>query len=200
MTLQQFEKMFNLKNSEVIYEIITRFSKDYNLNTVNRMAGFLAQCGHESAGFTRFRENLNYSSDALHRVFKKYFPTLESAKPYHRKPEKIANKVYGNRMGNSDELSGDGWKFSGKGAIQITGKNNYSAFAKHKNMTLDEVSEYMLSLEGAIESALWFWDVNGLNQICDKDDVKLMTKRINGGYNGLEDRTKHYEEFKQILA
>lgn len=119
---------------------------------------------------------------------------------YERQPEKIANKVYASRMGNGPESSGDGWKYRGRGAIQITGKNTYSEFAATINKTLDETIEYVETLDGAIESACWFWQKNGLNAICDKDDIVAMTKRINGGTIGLEHRTSSYKNAKKVLA
>jgi putative chitinase len=188
------------KYPEDLAEALTEQFEKYEINTVNRAAGFLAQCGHESAGFTILQENLNYSAEGLNKIFKKYFPTLDSAKPYARNPEKIANKVYGGRMGNGPESSGDGYKFRGRGAIQLTGKDNYTRFAKSVGITVDEAVEDLNTLDGAIESACWFWKTNGLNAICDKDDIVLMTKRINGGTIGLDDRKKHYAEAKHLLG
>jgi putative chitinase len=201
LTLDKFKKMFpNNKKPEEIMEIFKKYFAKYNINTTNRRAGFLAQCGHESNGFTVFKENLNYHTHGLRTVFGKYFQTEELAKEYEMKPEKIANRVYANRMGNGPESSGDGWKYAGKGAIQITGKDNYKAFANSKGVTLDEISKYMTTLEGAIESALWFWFAHGINMYCDSDDIVTMTKVINGGTNGLKDRTKNYEKYKIILG
>jgi putative chitinase len=179
--------------------LTTEFTK-YEINTVNRAAGFLAQCGHESNGFTVLKENLNYSAEGLNKIFKKYFPTVESAQPYARNPEKIANKVYASRMGNGPEFSGDGYKFRGRGAIQLTGRDNYTQFAMSVGMTVDAAVADLETLDGAIESACWFWKKNGLNQICDSDDIVKMTKRINGGIIGLEDRTKHYNHAKAVLG
>ena len=188
------------KYPEDLAEALTESFEKYEVNTVNRAAGFLAQCGHESAGFTVLQENLNYGAEGLNKIFKKYFPTLESAQAYARKPEKIANKVYGGRMGNGDEASGDGYKFRGRGAIQLTGRDNYTQFAKAVGLTVDEAVADLETLDGAIESACWFWKKNGLNAICDKDDIVLMTKRINGGTIGLDDRKKHYEHAKHVLG
>jgi putative chitinase len=188
------------KHPEDLAEVLTEQFEKYEINTVNRAAGFLAQCGHESAGFTILKENLNYSAEGLNKIFKKYFPTLASAQPYHRQPEKIANKVYGGRMGNGPESSGDGYKFCGRGAIQLTGRDNYTKFAKSVGLSLEEAVADLETLDGAIESACWFWKTNGLNAICDKDDIVLMTKRINGGTIGLEDRKKHYAEAKHLLG
>ena len=188
------------KHPEDLAEVLTEQFEKYEINTVNRAAGFLAQCGHESAGFTILKENLNYSAEGLNKIFKKYFPTLADAQPYHRQPEKIANKVYGGRMGNGPESSGDGFKFCGRGAIQLTGRDNYTKFAKSVGMTVEEAVADLETLDGAIESACWFWKTNGLNAICDTDDIVKMTKRINGGTIGLEDRKKHYAEAKHLLG
>lgn len=188
------------KHPEDLAEVLTEQFEKYEINTVNRAAGFLAQCGHESAGFTVLKENLNYSAEGLNKIFKKYFPTVDSAKAYHRQPEKIANKVYGGRMGNGPESSGDGYKFCGRGAIQLTGRDNYTKFANSVGLTVDEAVADLETLDGAIESACWFWKTNGLNAICDSDDIVKMTKRINGGTIGLEDRTKHYKEAKHLLG
>lgn len=201
ITAEHIKQIFpKYKYPDDLADALTESFDKYEINTVNRAAGFLAQCGHESAGFTVLKENLNYSAEGLTKTFKKYFPTLESATPYARNPEKIANKVYANRMSNGDEASGDGYKFRGRGAIQLTGRDNYSQFAKAVGMTLDEAVADLETLDGAIESACWFWKKNGLNAICDKDDILTMTKRINGGTIGLEDRKKHYEHAKHVLA
>jgi putative chitinase len=180
--------------------VLTKQFEKYEINTINRAAGFLAQCGHESNGFTVLKENLNYSAEGLNKIFHKYFPTVESAIPYARNPQKIANKVYGSRMGNGDEASGDGFKFCGRGAIQLTGHDNYSKFAASVGKTIDEAVADLETLDGAIESACWFWKTNGLNAICDNDDIVTMTKRINGGTIGLDDRTAHYSKAKQLLS
>lgn len=161
--------------------------------TVERLAGFLAQLSHESGGFNHTIENLNYSAKGLMTTFKKYFPTEELAKQYERKPEKIANRVYANRMSNGPESSGDGWKFRGRGLIQLTGKFNYTKFAADLNISVDACVEFMGTQEGACSSAGWFWDNNGLNKFCDNNDFIGLTKRINGGTIGLADRVHHYE-------
>jgi putative chitinase len=171
----------------------------YEINTKERVAGFLAQCGHESLDFTVLKENLNYGAKGLRGTFGKYFPDDATATKYERKPEMIANRVYASRMGNGNEASGDGYKFRGRGAIQLTGCSNYTAFAKDVGKTIDETITYLETLEGAIESACWFWKKNGLNEIADKKDITLMTKRINGGTIGLEDRKKHWEKNLQVL-
>jgi putative chitinase len=164
-----------------------------------RAAAFLAQVAHESGGFNFVKENLNYSAKGLMGTFKKYFPTEALAKEYERKPEKIANRVYGNRMGNGDEASGDGYKFCGRGLIQLTGKQNYTKFANDLGISVDETVKYLETPEGAVSSAGWFWDTNNLNSYCDKDDFIGLTKRINGGTIGLEDRKHHYELALKLL-
>lgn len=171
----------------------------YDINDINRIAAFLAQCAHESANFKILKENLNYRAESLRRVWPRHFPTDEIAQQYARQPEKIANKAYANRMGNGDESSGDGWKFSGKGLIQLTGRNNYQLFADHVDMNIDELPEYLISFDGAVKSACWFWDTNKLNQWADQGDLKTLTKKINGGTLGLEDRIKHYNHIMEIL-
>ncbi len=165
----------------------------------NRLAAFLAQTAHESGGFNFVKENLNYSAKGLMGTFKKYFPTEDLAKQYERQPEKIANRVYANRMGNGDESSGDGYRFCGRGLIQLTGRNNYTKFAEDLGISIEETVAYMETPQGAVSSAGWFWDNNNLNQYCDKDDFVMLTKRINGGTIGLEDRKHHYELALRII-
>lgn len=158
-----------------------------------RAAAFLAQIAHESGGFNAVVENLNYSTKGLMTTFKKYFPTEEIAKQYERQPEKIANRVYANRMKNGPESSGDGWKFRGRGLIQLTGRDNYTRFSEGLGISLDETVAYLETPAGAVSSAGWFWDNNSLNAYCDRDDFVGLTKRINGGTIGLPDRLHHYE-------
>lgn len=161
--------------------------------TKSRFAAFLAQLAHESGGFVFIRENLNYSAQGLMTTFKKYFPTLELAKQYERKPERIANRVYANRMDNGPEESGDGWKFRGRGLIQLTGKFNYTKFSTALRISIDECISYLETPAGAVSSAGWFWYNNKLNDYCDKNDFIGLTKRINGGTIGIEDRRHHYD-------
>jgi putative chitinase len=179
---------------------MVQFLPMYDITTNKRIAAFIAQCGHESASFRVLRENLNYRWESLRRVFPKYFPTDELARQYERKPEMIANRVYANRMGNGPESSGDGWKYAGKGLIQLTGKNNYTAFANAIGMSLDEIPEYLVSYEGAIESACWFWKTNRLNRFVDADNFLGLTRAINGGTHGLEDRTNRYNLAISVLG
>ena len=175
----------------------------FEINTPLRLAHFLAQCGHESGGFRLTKENLNYSAKGLNGTFKKYFPTLDSAVPYERKPDKIANKVYGGRMGNGPEASGDGAKFCGRGYIQLTGKDNYTAFGKSINEDMSANPEKVAS-SYALLSAAWFFNKNGLHKMADGgagvDTVKAITKRVNGGDIGIDDRIKHFNEYYKLLS
>jgi putative chitinase len=182
------------------YFNMMQFLPMYDITTNRRIAAFIAQCGHESASFRILRENLNYRWESLRRVFPKYFPTDELAKQYERKPEMIANRVYASRMGNGPESSGDGWKYAGKGLIQLTGKNNYTAFANSIGMSLEEVPEYLVTYEGAIESACWFWRTNRLNRFVDDNNFVGLTRAINGGTHGLDDRTNRYNLALKVLG
>ena len=197
LTSEKLKKVSS-KLAEHSEAVIAIFAK-YEINTLNRVAGFIAQCAHESAAFSITKENLNYSAAGLLKIFKKYF-TEATAAQYARKPEMIANKVYANRMGNGDEKSGDGFRYRGRGFIQLTGKENYSSFAKSINKTLDETITYLETFEGALESACWYWKSRNLNATCDKNDIIAMTEKINGGTIGLTDRTAKYEKYKSLLA
>jgi len=183
------------------YEAMCEVLPLWQINTVERVAGFIAQCGHESAGFKVLSENLNYSADALNKIFPKYFVKAgRDAQAYHRQPEKIANVIYANRMDNGDTNSGDGWRFRGGGLIQLTGRHNYTQFAKAVEMSVEEAVNYVRTKKGAIDSACWFWDTNNINKYCDAGDIVGMTKRINGGTIGLEDRKKHYTHAIEVLG
>ena len=184
-----------------LYEVLPM----YEITTERRVAHFLSQCAHESANFKRLEENLNYSAKALRAVFGRYFgdPPKRDADEYHRQPEMIANYVYMDefrkyKMGNIHE--GDGWLFRGRGLKQLTGRENYSRFGDSIGMTAEEAAEYVQSFNGAIQSACWFWDTNHLNDIADGDNVKLMTKKINGGSIGLEDRQRRYINAMDVLG
>lgn len=175
------------------YEAMLEILPLWEVNTIERVAGFIAQCGHESGGFRVLSENLNYSAKALNTIFPKYFKRAgRDANEYHRQPEKIANVIYANRMDNGDTNSGDGWTFRGGGILQLTGRYNYSEFSKAVEKTPEEAVEYVRTKAGALDSACWFWDTNNINKYCDNQDIVGMTKRINGGTIGLEDRKKHY--------
>ncbi len=182
------------------FSALSEILPEYEINTPQRVAAFLAQCAHESGGFIFLKENLNYKAASLRKVFPKYFPTDELAAQYANKPEKIANRVYGGRMGNGPEESGDGYKFCGRGLIQLTGKDNYTFFAASLDIPLDEASEYLETFEGAVQSACFFWEQNNLNQWADKGDILTLTKRINGGTIGLEDRIKHYNHALHVFG
>ena len=181
---------------------------DYDINTPKRVAAFIAQCAHESGGFSVLQENLNYKPQALRRLFSKYFTDDVIAGQYCAKPNKqeaIANRIYANRMGNGDESSGDGHRFCGRGLIQLTGRENYQNFANSievdgRPLNIVEVPEYLETFEGAAQSACWFWVTNNLNRWADDGDILTLTKRINGGTIGLEDRKKHYEHALHVLG
>jgi putative chitinase len=175
----------------------------FELNTPLRLAHFLAQAGHESGGFKAVNENLNYGSKGLRGIFGKYFPTDEKALLYERKPEKIANLVYGGRMGNGPEATGDGYKFRGRGYIQLTGRDNYAAFSKAINEDLT-MNPDLVATKYPLLSAAWFFHKNGLHKLADGGAtdavVTSVTKRVNGGTIGLEDRIKHFKEYYSLLV
>lgn len=185
------------------YNALEQLLPEYEINTPERIAAFIAQCAHESGNFMVLKENLNYRPASLRKIFPKYFADDAIANHYCSLPNKqeaIANRVYANRMGNGDEASGDGYRYCGRGLIQLTGKNNYRAFADSLEISPEEVSEYLATFEGAAQSACWFWESNNLNQWADKGDILTLTKRINGGTIGLEDRIKHYEHALHVLG
>lgn len=204
LTLTQLKQLLP-KNPYVQqwHNALEQLLPEYEINTPQRIAAFIAQCAHESGGFTALKENLNYKAATLRKIFPKYFPDEDTAQHYANLPNKqqaIANKVYANRMGNGDENSGDGFRYCGRGLIQLTGKDNYTWFAASLSIPVEEASEYLQTFEGAAQSACWFWETNKLNQWADKDDILTLTKRINGGTIGLEDRIKHYEHAKHVLG
>jgi putative chitinase len=188
---------------DAVIAMIPDTAAKFGINTPLRLSHFLAQCGHESGGFRLTKENLNYSAKGLNGIFKKYFPTLQSALPYERKPEKIANKVYGGRMGNGPEASGDGAKFCGRGYIQLTGKDNYTAFGKSIGEDIC-ANPQIVAEKYALLSAAWFFSKNGLHKMADGGAtdavVTSITKRVNGGTIGLADRIKHFKEYYHLLA
>lgn len=186
------------------YEAMVTQLPQFEVTTVNRVAAFVAQCAHESAGFTVLSENLNYSAEALNKLFPKYFKNANrDSTPYHRKPEMIANVIYANRMGNGDTASGDGYRYRGRGPIQLTGKANYLAFAtdffEDPETVMNDPDIVKDDIPTCLYSALWFWNKNKLNKYADAGDIKGMTKVINGGYIGLEDRIKHYNHAIEVL-
>jgi putative chitinase len=174
----------------------------YKLNK-NRAAHFFAQTAHETGGFKAFSENLNYGAKGLRGVFGKYFPTDAAAKAYERQPQKIANRVYANRMGNGDEASGDGWRYRGRGALQLTGKSNYQLFSDYIDRPDVMTNPDLVATELCFESALWFFDNNKLWKICDQGvndaAVVALTKRVNGGTHGLDDRTTRTRKYANWL-
>lgn len=182
------------------YNALCEILPVYEINTPERVAAFVAQCAHESGGFKFLKENLNYRAESLMKTFPKYFSDMSTAKAYEKQPEKIANRVYSNRMGNGDEASGDGFRYLGRGLIQLTGKNNYTIFAASIDTPLEEIPEYLQTFEGAVQSACWFWEQNNLNQWADKKDILTLTKRINGGTIGLADREKHYKHALHLFV
>ena len=186
------------KNIDIWVEAMNKILPKYDIVTPKRLAAFLAQTAHESAGFTAVRENLNYSAQGLMKTWPSRFNSA-TATAYARQPEKIANKVYANRMGNGDEASGDGWRYRGRGLIQITGKANYTKLAQYIKKTLQETIGYCETVEGAVESACFYWVSNNLNAIADTGDMTTLTRRINGGVIGLADRLDKYKKTLEDL-
>lgn len=214
LTQQQLQQLLP-KNPyiEQWHHALSQFLPEYEINTPQRIAAFIAQCSHESAGFTALKENLNYSAQGLANTWPTRFAELDDVgrpiKPYkptafakhiERNPEMIANAAYADRMGNGDFISGDGWRYCGRGLIQLTGKNNYQLFADSIQMNIEDVPEYLVTFDGAVHSACWFWKSNNLNSFSDVGDIKGLTRAINGGYNGLDDRIKHYEHALRVLG
>jgi putative chitinase len=204
LTLGQLKQMLP-KNPYVAdwHEALSQLLPDYDINTPQRIAAFVAQCAHESGNFMVLKENLNYRAATLRKIFPKYFPNDAIANDYATRLNKqmhIASRAYANRMGNGDEASLEGWKFCGRGLIQLTGKNNYQAFADSLEMDIDDVPEYLGTFEGAAQSACWFWETNNLNRFADKGDIKGLTRAINGGFIGLEDRIKHYNHALHVMG
>ncbi len=185
------------------HKALSQLLPDYEINTPQRIAAFVAQCAHESGGFMVLKENLNYRAASLRKLFPKYFPDDAIAQRYASMPNKqeaIANRIYANRMGNGPEESGDGYRYCGRGLIQLTGRQNYTWFAASLEITPEEATEYLGTFEGAAQSACWFWETNKLNQWADAGDIVTLTKRINGGTIGLDDRIKHYEHALHVLG
>jgi putative chitinase len=203
LTLNQLKQIVpNNPHIEHWHEALCEILPDYDIDTPQRIAAFLAQCAHESGGFKAIKENLNYRPATLVTLFKKYFdlPTAEHYCAMPNKQEAIANKIYANRMGNGPEESGDGYRYCGRGLIQLTGRDNYTRYAQSTDQTVEEASEHLTTFEGCVQSAAWFWEANNLNQYADSGDILTMTKRINGGTIGLEDRKKHYAHALHVLG
>ena len=201
MTLEQLKKIL-VGNTSVDgwFTSLDKFLPEYEINTNKRIAAFIGECSVESDNFTRIKENLNYKAESLVKVWPSHFATLDIAKQYEHNQEKIANRAYAGRMGNGDEASGDGWKFAGKGLIQITGKVNYEKFAESIGKDIEELPEYLLTFDGATESACWFWKTHNLNAFADAGDIDKISKVINGGTLGLEERRTNYQHALNILG
>ena len=202
LTKEHLKSFFEDTKESIIDSFLDPLNKTlehFEINSINRIAMFLAQVGHESGGLNHTKENLNYKAQGLMNTFPKYFRDVDPEE-YAHNPEKIANRVYANRMGNGNEESGDGFKFCGRGLIQLTGRDNYTRFANDIGMDLDEAVQYLGTPEGAAMSAGWFWSKNGLNALADEGDVVRCTKKINGGTIGLAERTSLYEEALQLFA
>lgn len=204
-TKEMLSSMINNSESDEWFDALGMLP-DFDINTPARVAGFIAQCAHESGDFKRLEENLNYSEKALNSVFSRYFGAgKRDAAEYARNPEKIANYVYMDEyrssrgaLGNTEP--GDGWRFRGRGLKQLTGRNNYNAFASDIGMSAEEAAEYLETKKGAVHSACWFWQKNNLNRYADNNDIVGMTKKINGGTIGLEDRTNRYKKAMAVMS
>lgn len=184
------------------YHALCEILPEYEINTPQRVAAFLAQTAHESGNYRALKENLNYRAETLTRLWPSRFPADVAARyaAMPNKQEAIANRAYADRMGNGPESSGDGYRYCGRGLIQLTGKENYTRFAESIETPVEELPEYLSTFEGAVQSACWFWETNNLNQWADANDILTLTKRINGGTIGLADRQKHYEHALHVLG
>lgn len=194
------EQLKQLKINPELVDVFNETFERWGISTVRQKAGFIGQCGHECANFTKLEENLNYSAQGLMKIWPRRFPTLEVAQPYHRQPQKIANKVYANRMGNRDEASGDGWRFRGSGWLQLTGHSNFFHAGKAIGEDFVMKPELVRTPKYAALTAGWFWSTHGCNPLAEAGDWTALTKRINGGTIGLEDRVKHIREAINVLS
>lgn len=195
LTVEQLQKLnIDQKWLDPLNETLQK----YQINTPLRIAAFVGQCQHESGNFQLLQENLNYSADSLMRIWGSRFPTKEEADKYHRNPEKIANKVYGGRMGNTED--GDGWKYRGRGIKQLTGKENYRNCGNALGVDLVENPDLLLEPKYACLSAGWFYNKHNLNDLADKQDYETMTRRINGGLIGLDDRKAKIAQALKVLT
>lgn len=202
ITLELLQGMFPKTKTSTLESYVDPLNEvcdKFEINTAERVAMFLAQIGHESGGLSVIQENLNYRAERLAVIFPKYFRDVDTSE-YAHNPEKIANRVYANRMGNGDEDSGDGYKFRGRGLIQLTGHNNYASFASDMGMDIDEAVEYLATPEGAAMSAGWYWNKTHLNQWADNSDVVTVTKKINGGTIGLAEREHLFHQGMHLLG
>lgn len=202
LSLEQFKKLYPLCQSPQEWIEAFKILPIQGINSNKRIAAFISQCGHESAGFTRFVENLNYSANGLNAVFPKYFKNIGiDANNYAKNPQKIANYIYANRMGNGSVESGDGYKYRGRGPIQLTGKNNYRDFSlEYQVDVLNNPDLVLTDKKISLLSAIWYWRKNNLNNYADKEDIKGLTKAINGGYLGLEERLDEYKKIMSLLG
>lgn len=198
ITNLQLKKVFpRIEMVDCWVDELNKQLEEAGITTKEQVAMFLAQCGHETGGFTRFTENLNYSAERLLAVFPKYFKTRADAEKVARRPQEIANIVYANRMGNGDAKSGDGWKYRGRGLIQLTGRQNYVKFTNYiKKPELLEKPDEFNTIHYYIQMAIWYWKVNALETI---SNIETVTRRINGGLNGIEDRKKLFKQIMDIL-
>lgn len=202
ITLDQLINFFEDTDDFVLEKFVDPINnviEEFDINTTKRISMFLAQIGHESGGLTKLHENLNYKADRLAQIFPKYFKGIDTSE-YAHNPERIANLVYANRMGNGPVESGDGYRFRGRGAVQLTGRSNYTACGNDLEVDLIKNPDYLETPEGAIRSAAWFWDQHDLNDYADKGDVLTVTKKINGGTIGLDERKELYEEALKNFA
>ena len=203
LTQEKFKKIIPMEDDVESFEWYTSLAPildKYEINTSNRIAGFLSQVGHESNMFKSMHENLFYSAEGLMKVFHTHFENIGEASKYAKHPQMIANKVYANRMGNDDENSGDGYRYCGRGLLQTTGKDNYTEFASHISMSLPDACTYIETKAGAIESAAYFWYKHTINSKADSKDVLAMTKIVNGGENGYYERLGLFNDFIKILG
>lgn len=201
ITVTQFKKIFpSNKYPEEWTEALNKILPDYEIVSKKRIAAFLAHTGVESGDYNILKENLKYSAKRMMQVWPNRFPSISAAKPYEYNEEKLANKVYANRMGNGNELSGDGFRYRGRGLLQLTGKNNYQEFADYIEVPVEDVPEYLETFEGAVHSACWYWEKNNLNKYSDIGDITNQTLKINGGTNGLVERKNKYNKILSILS
>ena len=201
LTLQHLQAIIgNNPYLEHWYEALSKALPDYEINTPQRLAAWFGETKVESANYTAIKENLNYRPESLVRLWKSHFPTMEIANQYAHNPEAIANRAYGGRMGNGDESSGDGWKFCGRGLIQLTGRDNYQSFADSLQISVDDAAQYLETFEGCVQSACWFWENNNLNALADQGNIDAISKKVNGGTEGLENRRNFYHQALQILS
>jgi len=200
MNLQQFQAIVgNNPYAEHWVEALEKCWPDYDITTPERQAAFMGECCVESAKFTEIQENLNYRPETLVKQWPSHFPNMDIANQYGHNPEKIANRAYGGRMGNGPEESGDGWRFRGKGLIQLTGRDNYQGFADSVGMNIDDAAAYLETFEGCVQSACYFWESHNLNALADKGAIDQISHIINGGTLGQDERRHFYQVALHVL-